>query len=168
MGLTGSTRTPPYVSPLSPPPASYPLPSTQLNSTPRAAHIMRGIDCVDRVQGQYVDGLRSGVVIHPESEVHAYDEEYTIILGDWYHDQHSELIDEFINIANPGGAEPVPGAPASLALHLPPLLLFSLFFSSLLFPHSLTFLTDVMGANPFLLVVLRDRDRDHDRAQTPP
>ncbi|THU77958.1 hypothetical protein K435DRAFT_70788 [Dendrothele bispora CBS 962.96] len=28
--------------------------------------------------------------------------------GDWYHDQHSDLLDQFINIANSGGAEPVP------------------------------------------------------------
>ena len=30
------------------------------------------------------------------------------MLGDWYHDEHSTLLDEFVNIANPGGAEPVP------------------------------------------------------------
>ncbi|THH20380.1 hypothetical protein EW146_g992 [Bondarzewia mesenterica] len=61
--------------------------------------------------GQYVDGLRSPVVIHPEKEAHSYDAEYTVVLGDWYHKQHSELLDEFVNIANPGGAEPVPQAP---------------------------------------------------------
>lgn len=60
-------------------------------------------------QGQYVDGLRTPFVIHPPEEVASYDEEFTIILGDWYHEQHSELIKSFINIKNPGGAEPVPG-----------------------------------------------------------
>ncbi|KAI0634793.1 Fet3 protein [Trametes polyzona] len=58
--------------------------------------------------GQYVDGLRAPVVIHPEKEVHSYDEEFTVVLGDWYHDQHADLLKQFISIANPGGAEPVP------------------------------------------------------------
>ena len=49
------------------------------------------------------------MVIHPEKEAHAYDEEFTVVLGDWYHDEHAVLLNEFINIANPGGAEPVPG-----------------------------------------------------------
>ena len=60
-------------------------------------------------QGQYVDGLRTSFSIHPPTEVYTYDEEFTVILGDWYHEQHSVLIKQFINIANPGGAEPVPG-----------------------------------------------------------
>ncbi|KAI0824829.1 Fet3 protein [Trametes gibbosa] len=58
--------------------------------------------------GQYVDGLRAPVVIHPEKEAHTYDEEFTVVLGDWYHDQHADLLKQFISIANPGGAEPVP------------------------------------------------------------
>jgi FtsP/CotA-like multicopper oxidase with cupredoxin domain len=61
-------------------------------------------------QGQYVDGLRAPLVIHAEKEVHTYDEEFTVVLGDWYHTEHSELIKQFISIANPGGAEPVPGS----------------------------------------------------------
>lgn len=48
-------------------------------------------------------------MLHPPTEVHSYDEEFTVILGDWYHDQHADLINQFISIANPGGAEPVPG-----------------------------------------------------------
>lgn len=68
------------------------------------------------LQGQYVDGLRAPVVIHPTKEVHTYDEEFTIVLGDWYHDEHAVLLEQFINIANPGGAEPVPG---SFHRHLP-------------------------------------------------
>lgn len=48
-------------------------------------------------------------MLHPPTEVHSYDEEFTVILGDWYHDQHADLIKQFISIANPGGAEPVPG-----------------------------------------------------------
>jgi iron transport multicopper oxidase len=59
--------------------------------------------------GQYVDGLRAPLVIHATKEPHVYDEEFTVILGDWYHDEHGVLINQFVNIANPGGAEPVPG-----------------------------------------------------------
>ncbi|KAI0287698.1 Cupredoxin [Russula brevipes] len=44
-------------------------------------------------------------------ESHSYDAEYTVILGDWYHAEHSTLLKHFISIANPGGAEPVPGQP---------------------------------------------------------
>lgn len=61
-------------------------------------------------QGQYVDGLRAPLVIHLEKEVHSYDEEFTVVLGDWYHTEHSVLVKQFISIANPGGAEPVPGS----------------------------------------------------------
>ncbi|KAJ7731143.1 Fet3 protein [Mycena maculata] len=62
--------------------------------------------------GQYVDGLRAPLVIHANEEPYAaaYDEEFTVILGDWYHDEHSVLIKQFVNIANPGGAEPIPDA----------------------------------------------------------
>ncbi|KAH9948017.1 Fet3 protein [Amylocystis lapponica] len=59
---------------------------------------------------QYVDGLRSPFVLHPPSEAHSYDEEFTVILSDWYHDPADDLLGQFINIANPGGAEPVPDA----------------------------------------------------------
>jgi iron transport multicopper oxidase len=59
--------------------------------------------------GHYVDGLRAPFLIHPPTEVYSYDEEFTVILADWYHEEHSVLIKQFLNIANPGGAEPVPG-----------------------------------------------------------
>jgi iron transport multicopper oxidase len=58
------------------------------------------------------------VTIHPPKEVHTYDEEFTVVIGDWYHDEHSVLMKEFVSIANPGGAEPVPGN-SSLALSTP-------------------------------------------------
>ncbi|CCM05087.1 uncharacterized protein FIBRA_07294 [Fibroporia radiculosa] len=61
--------------------------------------------------GQYVDGLRSPLVIHPTTEVYTYDAEYTISISDWYHQQHSTLMTQFVSIANPGGAEPIPDAP---------------------------------------------------------
>ncbi|TDL21948.1 Fet3 protein [Rickenella mellea] len=58
--------------------------------------------------GQYVDGLRAPFVLHPPTEVHKYDEEFTVVLGDWYHEEHSVQLNKFINVANPGGAEPIP------------------------------------------------------------
>ncbi|KAE9398315.1 ferroxidase [Gymnopus androsaceus JB14] len=57
---------------------------------------------------QYVDGLRAPLVLHPPTEVYSYDEEFTIILSDWYHTEAPILLESFINIANPGGAEPIP------------------------------------------------------------
>lgn len=39
-----------------------------------------------------------------------YDEEVAFSLSDWYHDQMPHLLDSFINVANPTGAEPVPNA----------------------------------------------------------
>jgi len=63
--------------------------------------------------GQYVDGLRAPVILAPEREVFAdkYNDEFTVVLGDWYHDEHDILLKQFISIKNPGGAEPVPDAP---------------------------------------------------------
>ncbi|KAG9035834.1 ferroxidase fet3 [Tulasnella sp. JGI-2019a] len=58
--------------------------------------------------GQYVDGLRAPFIIHNPNETYKYDAEFTIIVGDWYHDQHPILLNQFLNIANPTGAEPVP------------------------------------------------------------
>ena len=56
-------------------------------------------------------------------EAHPYDDEFTVVLGDWYRasplsidaltvadDEHASLNQRFLSIANPGGAEPVPGA----------------------------------------------------------
>lgn len=68
------------------------------------------------VQGQYVDGLRSAFVINNPVEQHTYDDEYIIILGDWYHGQHKVLSKKFLGIYNPTGAEPVPGASSSSGL----------------------------------------------------
>ena len=62
------------------------------------------------IQGQYVDGLRSPFVIHPAQEMHKYDEEYTVVLGDWYHDNHTTLLKEYLSTQNPDGEEPVPSA----------------------------------------------------------
>lgn len=39
-----------------------------------------------------------------------YDEEIVLTLSDWYHGRMQELLNSFISIANPSGAEPVPQA----------------------------------------------------------
>ncbi|KAJ6530599.1 Fet3 protein [Mycena capillaripes] len=58
--------------------------------------------------GQYIDGLRAPLVIHATKEAYTYDDEFTVILGDWYHETHAVLIKQYISTSNPGGAEPVP------------------------------------------------------------
>lgn len=76
--------------------------------------------------GQYVDGFRMPSIIHNvdsqgvNREVHAYDDEYTISLGDWYHENHDVLVKtEFMNVKNPTGAEPVPDAHLMYFQHTP-------------------------------------------------
>ncbi|EIW77038.1 Fet3 ferroxidase [Coniophora puteana RWD-64-598 SS2] len=75
--------------------------------------------------GQYVDGLRTPLVLHPTQEHYQYDEEYTIAISDWYHQEHSVLLAQFVNIANPGGAEPIPDSAlmyfAQNTTYLPPI-----------------------------------------------
>ncbi|KAF8521711.1 laccase [Hysterangium stoloniferum] len=64
-------------------------------------------------KGQYVDGLRAPFLVHNQNsggEVYStkYDDEFTVVLGDWYHQEHSSLVAHFLSQSNPGGAEPVP------------------------------------------------------------
>jgi len=47
--------------------------------------------------------------LHPSNESYHYDEEFTVILGDWYHQEHAVLMQNFISIGNPSGIEPIPG-----------------------------------------------------------
>ncbi|PIL27757.1 transporter [Ganoderma sinense ZZ0214-1] len=81
-------------------------------------------------KGQYTDGLRGPVVIHPPKEVHTYDDEFTIVLGDWYHTEQDQLLKSFISIANPGGAEPIPDS------------------GLIYFAQNGTFLPPISGTNP--------------------
>lgn len=54
--------------------------------------------------------MRTPAIIHAETEPQTYDDDYTIVLADWYHREHADLLkNEFLNIKNPSGAEPVPG-----------------------------------------------------------
>ncbi|KAF9896925.1 hypothetical protein BX616_006493 [Lobosporangium transversale] len=59
-------------------------------------------------QGQYVDGLRAPLIIHNVNEVYKYDEEITVAFADWYHREHSVMLEQYLSIFNPSGAEPVP------------------------------------------------------------
>lgn len=72
---------------------------------------------------QYTDGLRSPVIIHPDEPAdmpHRYDDDYTVILGDWYHSNYTDLVrNEFMNRKNPTGAEPVPKSGLIYFAHTP-------------------------------------------------
>ncbi|KAG0005660.1 hypothetical protein BGZ80_004046 [Entomortierella chlamydospora] len=59
-------------------------------------------------KGHYVDGLRGPLIIHNINETYAYDEEYTLALADWYHTEHPIMLEQYLSIFNPSGAEPVP------------------------------------------------------------
>jgi hypothetical protein len=63
------------------------------------------------MQGIYVDGLRTPLLLHSPNETYAadYDAEFTVLLSDWYHQEQPVLLKSFLSIANPGGAEPIPG-----------------------------------------------------------
>ncbi|KAL7413963.1 Cupredoxin [Mrakia frigida] len=63
--------------------------------------------------GQYTDGLRTPFVILPNNQTKrtdgvVWDEDLTVVLGDWYHREHAPMLDWFLNRFNPTGAEPVP------------------------------------------------------------
>lgn len=62
--------------------------------------------------GQYVDGLRAPLIVLPQTprtDNVTWDEDYTIIVGDWYTKEHPQMMkDEFLVWWNPTGAEPVP------------------------------------------------------------
>lgn len=63
-------------------------------------------------RAQYPDGLRGQFLVHDPENPYAdqYDEEVAITISDWYHDEMPGLMDAFISVENPTGAEPVPNA----------------------------------------------------------
>ena len=63
-------------------------------------------------RGQYPDGLRAPLIVEDPNSPYKgkYDYEVVISVSDWYHDQMRTLIPQFINRANPTGAEPVPNS----------------------------------------------------------
>ncbi|CED83488.1 Multicopper oxidases [Phaffia rhodozyma] len=62
--------------------------------------------------GQYTDGLRTPFIIHPNKETTrtdiTWDHDFTAVVSEWYHEEHEQLLTEFMSIYNPTGAEPVP------------------------------------------------------------
>ncbi|WFD32006.1 hypothetical protein MSPP1_003048 [Malassezia sp. CBS 17886] len=71
--------------------------------------------------GQTLDGFRLPNIIHnAHGEVHEYDEDYTIMLSDWYLGFYDDLVkNEFMNDVNPTGAEPVPESAMLYIAHTP-------------------------------------------------
>jgi iron transport multicopper oxidase len=59
-------------------------------------------------RGQYMDGLRAPLILNDITPPYQYDEDITIALNDWYHDQSEVGLATFMNVENPTGAEPVP------------------------------------------------------------
>jgi iron transport multicopper oxidase len=61
--------------------------------------------------GQYPDGLRGPIVVHDPNPPFVYDDEFTVIFSDWYHEQMSPLMDQYkADTSDPmtGGLEPLP------------------------------------------------------------
>lgn len=63
--------------------------------------------------GQYPDGLRGAIIVHDPNPPFEYDDEFTVLLSDWYHEQMTPLIQQYESEnSNPatGGLEPLPDA----------------------------------------------------------
>ncbi|KAF3925421.1 Laccase-4 [Arthrobotrys entomopaga] len=62
------------------------------------------------IKGQYPDGIRAPFIVRDPKGPYAgkYDEEVVLSLSDWYHQENPVLFSQFLSIANPTGAEPVP------------------------------------------------------------
>ncbi|KAI9316824.1 Cupredoxin [Dichotomocladium elegans] len=57
---------------------------------------------------QYMDGLRSPLILHNSPEEYTYDEDQIVTLSDWYHEEAAVNVAKFMSVYNPTGAEPVP------------------------------------------------------------
>lgn len=59
---------------------------------------------------QYSDGLRGVFIVEPkhEPDYFDFDEEVTLSVSDWYHQESADLMKTFLNKYNPTGAEPIP------------------------------------------------------------
>lgn len=62
-------------------------------------------------ENQYIDGLVGAIIIHepPETDpfLHAYDEERTIVISDWYHQPTGPLLAHYLS-PDSDGMEPMP------------------------------------------------------------
>jgi FtsP/CotA-like multicopper oxidase with cupredoxin domain len=90
-------------------------------------------DLMLMIQGQYVDGLRTPLIIHPPKALYEYDEEFTIIIAEWYHTEHDILIKQYISPDNPKGLVPMPGWFSSSVLSQFAFIILNFRFSSYLF-----------------------------------
>jgi hypothetical protein len=97
-------------------------------SLPRTIHRRSKSSYVSIYISQILYGQKEGeliiaLIIHPKNETGRgdsvkWDEEYTLIVSDWYHRQHIDLLEEFMSWKNPTGAEPVPGTSPSFSLFI--------------------------------------------------
>jgi iron transport multicopper oxidase len=63
--------------------------------------------------GQYPDGFRGPLIVHDPHAPFHYDEEFTLTLSDWYHQQMPELLNSYeseLNEATFHGREPLPNS----------------------------------------------------------
>ncbi|KAI8611802.1 iron transport multicopper oxidase FET3 precursor [Chytriomyces sp. MP71] len=61
-------------------------------------------------KGEYVDGLRAPLVVKPPKGApqEPFDNEQTVSIADWYREEHPVVLERFLSMYNPAGAEPVP------------------------------------------------------------
>ncbi|KAJ5241234.1 Multicopper oxidase abr1 [Penicillium citrinum] len=60
--------------------------------------------------GQYPDGFRGAFIVHDPKPPFQFDDEFTLTLSDWYHEQMPNLLDQYQSVENTqaGGNEPLP------------------------------------------------------------
>ncbi|KAJ5099685.1 Multicopper oxidase abr1 [Penicillium argentinense] len=61
--------------------------------------------------GQYPDGFRGSFIVHDPNPPFHYDEEFTLTLSDWYHEQMPNLLNQYESLENQKnnrGLEPLP------------------------------------------------------------
>ncbi|CAI7651800.1 unnamed protein product [Penicillium glandicola] len=62
--------------------------------------------------GQYPDGFRGALIVHDPNPPFHYDDEFTVTLSDWYHQQMPEMLNSYLSEANAAsnGNEPLPSS----------------------------------------------------------
>ncbi|KAJ5676019.1 conidial pigment biosynthesis oxidase Abr1/brown 1 [Penicillium macrosclerotiorum] len=63
--------------------------------------------------GQYPDGLRGALIVHDPNSPFKFDDEFTMLLSDWYHEEMTALVAQYkAENSDPatGGLEPLPVA----------------------------------------------------------
>ncbi|KAJ3048017.1 hypothetical protein HK097_010963, partial [Rhizophlyctis rosea] len=67
--------------------------------------------------GQYVDGFRAPLIVHPVKEAYEYDEDWIVAVSDWYFQEYPEIMKSFLSLWNPTGLEPSPDSNTLLVLN---------------------------------------------------